>query len=241
MQQHKIQLGKKKSIFIGYLLSYLSIVVITIAIISIVLISNFIKSINEMNKKTLENKMDIVIHDMNMQMDELSSIALHVKVGKEFNPHLQKQSKIADVELLEALSKYINNSFYSSNYFFFYNSGEQVFQCKVNSFSATSYAKGRSIDFPYFCEYELGIDSVDDFRYQLISKSEISFFLLNDEVVIISFPINIASNMENASHGVLGFITSISAIRNRIKSVSGDLPGGYILNLGNYSAYSPTA
>lgn len=214
-----------RSVFLNYLISNLSIVVLTCAIIGLALSLYFLDTLRKIQTRTIQEKMDLVLQDLDVQFDELASIALKIQINPVFNPYQQKNNKYADIEMIEELIKFTHNSVFSEQYFFFYHKDSLVFRC-----DGRNSAKGTSLDFRYYCQYLLGHD---DHQTLFQTLSEVDYLQVvplaeSNPLVLVALPVRTTRVGDPSGKATLCFVIARETLSQRMQTVSGGLSQGAV-------------
>lgn len=114
-------------VFYSYLISYVSVVLVAAAVISVLFSYQFIQKIKNETQKVTQNKVYTALVDMSNQLDAIEGMAFSMVAAEEFRPEYFNKNKYYEIEALNRLKRYNNTSPIVSYYFLLYGDNGMMF------------------------------------------------------------------------------------------------------------------
>lgn len=130
-------------VFHSYLISYISVVLIAVAGISVLFSYRFIRKIKDEADQVMHNKIYSMLVDFNNQLEIIEGMAFDMVIAEEFRPEYFKLSKYYEIEALNRLKRYKSASQIIDYYFLFYQDSQTIFTSDGTTMSFAAYCSDR--------------------------------------------------------------------------------------------------
>lgn len=218
----------QSKVFRRYLASYISVILITLAVISIIVMQNMANNMKKEGIRLTESKLHTVVEDLEFQMDAVRRMVVEISAMQEFRTDYFLTNKYREIELLDRLAAYRQNFYICDDYFVKYTFSDMLFTSGGKVVLDTAY-----LDSWIIKEDRQELITLLD---QLGDKPIENLVIYSaDELTFLLFPLKKYAYSEKGLDGTICYIISEVNILERIEKVVGSLDGQMVLYYQEYS------
>lgn len=204
--------------FRTYLCSYIGITFIMIGLLGVVAARHIVENARAEELRIVENRLYTIAEDMENQIEGMRQTALQIAHLPIFRSDYFQTNKYYEIELLERLEPYKQNSEICEQYFIKYNEIDKIFASTGNVVFFQSYYNKKI--------GEEGFEEVDELiRSTAVEASETSVFYKQGDIMLFIYPLKKYAVSKIGREGVVCFLVSEKNIQERIERIAGKLNG----------------
>ena len=204
--------------FQSYIISYMSIVLIALALLSIAAAWLTAGRMKAEDIRLTESRLYTVTADMETQVATMRQTALEIASMQEFLPDYFEQDKYREVELLSLLERYGSRVAISDYYFIKYQGNQTIFTSQGTTMPLTLYFTERLPE----ADGEMATEEIES----MCAEAEKPFAVFKDEVkALFIFPLQRYSVRGSGMEGVLCFEVTENDLAERVEQIAGKMDG----------------
>lgn len=208
--------------FRGYIISYIGVVLIALALLSIMAARQIAVRMREEGIRVTQSKLYTVVEDLEGQFSSMRTTALEIASAKDFSPAYFMENKYREIELLERLKKYRSNGAIAEFFFLKFPENENIFT-----------AAGTTMPLGLYLEDHLNAEEKERAAaliHDLCADVNQPYFLYKAEgaPALFCYPLEKYA-MNGKKEGVLCFEVTEKGLRARMEKVAGELEGSMAL------------
>lgn len=215
---------KKKSVFYHYLLSYIGLIILACTLLGVILFLYFINEMNVEAERVYQNKLSLIIDDLNKQYEIMQDAALRVSISIYYKPFYLEAQKTNAKDLIDDLAKFSDLSPIVDNYFFFFKDQNILYQKDgVNTFEVY-FRKILYVNNPENC-----IDLIKSVDNNVIIQTMAN----GRPVLFFAYPVYTVSSRNKEGMGVLCFVIPKELLEDRVKNIVGETISTFSIQYGS--------
>ena len=209
--------------FARYLLSYIAIVLILLAVLSIMTMRHLSMNMKKEEIRIAESKLNILAEDLDTQMGAMQRMVIEIAALPEFRLSVSEANKYQEMELLNRLGSYSREVGICSEYFLKYAKKDTLFtSAKRVSFSDV-YLSGLLGKEEVYSDLKLLLE-------EMSSKPESPFvFYKKNDVMLFLYSLKEYAYSKVGLDGVLCFAVKEENLRARFEKLAGNMDGRFVL------------
>lgn len=222
----KKEKAKKNSVLSSYLLSYISIALLSCALIGAVICYFFVNDFVDTNKSNLQGKMSIAMNDLETQVDVMEDISFNISVGAAYAPTRIAEGNYAEYLMLKEFGGFQDYSPLCQQYFLLYENNAKAYVW--NSVTCPTDELLKSV---------YNIPNVEYWIEQISKAETFSIFLPEDTTrILLCCPLRFAGS-DSPQKARIVFICNRNDFFGRVSVSSGGFSSGYDLYYNDMLIY----
>ncbi|MBQ8639794.1 MAG: helix-turn-helix transcriptional regulator [Lachnospiraceae bacterium] len=198
------------SLLLQYIIQYVSIALLSCAIISMVVASSYVRELQIKERYYTEERMNYVIDDLEQQMEVFSTINLRISISGVYRPQAFTQNKYHEITLVNDLAQYKNYSALCDSFYLYYYGDTRLFNSLASTTDCQAYLDTFSRN------------DADQLSHLFATPIDTIQILALEKQIVIAFPFHYGALKDQV---ILCFPVDYAILSNRIQSTGSKLSG----------------